>query len=984
MPDLRDNPELESYIIEHLDEAIEKGYIQPYFQPVIRTVSRQLCGMEALARWKDPVWGLLPPDSFIGVLEKHRRIHELDACILRQVCALYREAVAGRGVLIPISVNLSRLDYELCDIFAVVEEAVQTYMMPRSFLCIEITESALNENGALMHTYIDRFREAGYQVWMDDFGSGYSSLNVLKDFEFDELKVDMWFLSDFHQRSRKILSSIVHMAKEIEIQTLVEGVETEEQFEFLRNIGFEKVQGYLFGRPLPYMDCIRHVLDQGLTVEAPMHRNYYDTLGRVDVLSATPFLSQADRAGLISGRELNSIPLAVLELRSGYARLLLTNDAFDEATGAIDWAGVFGDIDTDPTSPDVILLRNISPHAQQLLEEARTSGSGKMYFVDSGEYYEIRAKRVAGAGELCSILLRMDNLSRVSEISRQEQLDGSLRAMYALYDQVAVVDLEKNSFTSLLSDAKEVQRPQEEDLSATYLRYAQQWIFPEDRQRFLLLTDISTFEQRMAESGRGFLCAHLRAKDLRGSYNWKLYLFLRIRDGVYYMLVRNAEAEVMDFLTLSSGMAEDAGDPFAAASLWRNFTLNSSLKFFWKDSQRRFVGASRSFLDFYGFHSMDDILGKTDEEMGWHLNAAPYQSDEWRVIREGVSTHSVPGSCLVRGENQRIMASKMPLYDRRGRIAGLLGYFFQSDELEGGTEEKKKQSRIDTLTGLLNARGISEEMYVYRDAYDLRKTDFARIHISVRDFNVANQRFGYDFGDSVIRAVAAALSRCCGNRASVGRVNGSRFVVLKQFTDLEVLDRLLYRLKRIPEEIPTVEGIPFSLYLSVGVALYGDVKDPVALISQADARMLLDTAGAAPTEQLQENLSQLFQVYEELPLSFSVYQYRPAEEGREADAVLLYANRRFARMVHMKHEAMLGHTVRELFPVLEAWWFEVARAAALEGKESEGLLYYPLSDVDFHYAVCQIIGPGFCAFTYQSEARKGEKAERAEKAEDTA
>ena len=199
------NSELERYIVEHLHEAIEKNYIKPYFQPVIRTVSRQLCGMEALARWEDPVWGLLPPGSFIDVLERHRLIHLLDSCIIRQVCTLYREAVQGRGVLIPISINLSRLDYELCDIFAVVEEAVQSNMMPRSFLCIEITESALNENAALMRQYIDRFRNAGYQVWMDDFGSGYSSLNVLKDFMFDELIVYLWFLSDFHQRSRKIL-----------------------------------------------------------------------------------------------------------------------------------------------------------------------------------------------------------------------------------------------------------------------------------------------------------------------------------------------------------------------------------------------------------------------------------------------------------------------------------------------------------------------------------------------------------------------------------------------------------------------------------------------------------------------------------------------------------------------------------------------------------------------------------------------------------
>lgn len=233
--------DLEQYILDHLDEAIARGYIHVYVQPVVRTLTRQVCGMEALARWQDPVHGLLMPGIFIDVLEKHRRIHKLDLYMVRKICEHYR--YSGNRADVPVSVNLSRLDYELCDIFFEVESEVRANKVPRSHLCIEITESALSENEDLMRDYIDRFRKAGYAVWMDDFGSGYSSLNVLKDFELDELKIDMRFLSDFHNRSKMILASIIQMAKHINIQTLAEGVETEEQFAFLRNIGCEKVQG---------------------------------------------------------------------------------------------------------------------------------------------------------------------------------------------------------------------------------------------------------------------------------------------------------------------------------------------------------------------------------------------------------------------------------------------------------------------------------------------------------------------------------------------------------------------------------------------------------------------------------------------------------------------------------------------------------------------------------------------------------------------
>ncbi|MBQ9493731.1 MAG: EAL domain-containing protein [Oscillibacter sp.] len=962
MPELAKNSELEQYIISHLDEAIEKKYIKPYFQPVIRTVSRQLCGMEALARWDDPVWGLLPPASFIDVLEKRRRIHELDSCIIRQVCTLYREAVQGRGVLIPISINLSRLDYELCDIFSIVEDAVQSNMMPRSFLCIEITESALNDNAALMHQYIDRFRNAGYQVWMDDFGSGYSSLNVLKDFLFDELKVDMWFLSDFHQRSRKILSSIVHMAKEIEIQTLVEGVETEEQFRFLRNIGFEKVQGYLFGKPMPYLECIRHVLEQGLSVEAPMHRGYYDTLGRLDVLSATPFLSPEDRKSLISGRELNSIPLAVLELRDETVRLLLTNDAFDEASGAIDWLTIFGNIETDPDMRDAIRLRDMSAHMERLLEEARSSGNGKMYFVDNGEYFELQAKRIAGRGKLCSILLRLDNLSRGAEISRQEKLDEGLRAIYSLFDQVAVMDIEKMSFTPLYADSKEVQAPTEEDLQHVHHRYSEEWIYAEDRARFLLLTDPSTLAERVAQSGRGYVSAHLRTRLFHGNFIWKLYTLMYVRDSIYFMLVRDAQSEVTEFITLSGGQSDDAEATFQPASLWQNFTLNSALKFFWKDKERRFMGASRSFLDFYGFQSLKDILGKTDEDMGWHLHADSYQNDEWSVIREGVSTHNVPGSCIVRGENQNIVASKMPIYNRSGQIEGLLGYFFQVDEFPG-SQTSLRQSRLDTLTGLLNARGLAEDLYSYQDEYELRKIDFARIHLSVKDFNLTNQKFGYDFGDSVIRAVANTIMRCCGTTSSVARVNGSNFVILTQFHQQKDLDKLVSCLRNVPGEIHVVDGVPFSPYLSIGVSIYSDTENLSEQASQAEARMSVDNTNSHYSSQIAENMAELFHMYDHLPIAFAVYYIRAPKQ----DATTLYVNRRFLQETRHPRSAVIGKNIDQIFPMLPERWYELAHRAAMAGEEAEESLYYPLLDVHWRLTASQIIGPGYCAFTYQRE-----------------
>ena len=174
--------DLTAYITENFQKALDNHYIQPFYQPVIRTLSRHLCSFEALARWIDPEIGMIYPDEFIPVLEKIQKIHLLDACIIRQACARIRISMERGENAVPVSVNLSRLDFTLCDIFTVVDNIVREYRVPHECIYVEITESLMAEQKDMMLEIVNRFRNAGYQVWMDDFGSGYSSLNVLKEF----------------------------------------------------------------------------------------------------------------------------------------------------------------------------------------------------------------------------------------------------------------------------------------------------------------------------------------------------------------------------------------------------------------------------------------------------------------------------------------------------------------------------------------------------------------------------------------------------------------------------------------------------------------------------------------------------------------------------------------------------------------------------------------------------------------------------------
>lgn len=204
-----------SYVIEHLDEAIEKHWVRVHYQPIVRTISGQLCAMEGLARWDDPNWGFLTPPFFISILEQHNLIHKLDAFLIEEVCRNHARIRKAGLPSVPVSLNLSRLDFINCDIFAIVERAVRKYNVPRDLLHLEIVENILTDRNKKIGEVLDRFRAAGYEIWMDDFGSGYSSLKFLKDQRFDLLKMDMAFLKSDTQRARDIIISIISMDKRI-------------------------------------------------------------------------------------------------------------------------------------------------------------------------------------------------------------------------------------------------------------------------------------------------------------------------------------------------------------------------------------------------------------------------------------------------------------------------------------------------------------------------------------------------------------------------------------------------------------------------------------------------------------------------------------------------------------------------------------------------------------------------------------------------
>ena len=242
----------EDNISKLLDEAIEKGLIVPYYQPKYDSVTGKLSGSEALARWIDEEGCIIPPNSFIPILEDSCLITKLDWYILEKVCAFIRKQLDNGITPVTVSVNFSRVHTYESDFVGLLCGIVDKYKVPHKYIEVEITESALTKGRVYIIDFISRIRSSGFAVAIDDFGSGLSSLNFLKDVPATVLKIDKSLLSGNceNEKERIVLESIFNFAQRLNLVTVAEGVETKEQLGFLRTCGCELIQGFYFCKPV--------------------------------------------------------------------------------------------------------------------------------------------------------------------------------------------------------------------------------------------------------------------------------------------------------------------------------------------------------------------------------------------------------------------------------------------------------------------------------------------------------------------------------------------------------------------------------------------------------------------------------------------------------------------------------------------------------------------------------------------------------------
>ena len=913
---------LREHIIETIDEAISKEYIKVYYQPIVHVLSGRLCGYEGLARWIDPKFGFLSPADFISTLENARLIHRLDTYMINKICQDTHKFKNNGWTIVPVSVNLSALDFQMADMPIIADQAIKENELPPDFLNIEITESALSGDRQDVQDVLDRFHQSGFEIWMDNFGSKYSSLNILEDVTVDLLKVDMRFLKTFHtsSRSRIILKNIMNMAKELGIRTLMEGVEDEDVLEFLRQTGCEKAQGYLFGKPA-LMEGFNHV---NLKPEPKNVRKYYNNIGNINLLSQTPLQTgwseEKNKNGDVS--EFNGIPLAIVEFDGKNFHFLMSNHNFRKVFEAL---GVGGRKTPDGVFNNPMLQFSLKARnaARQCIFEGNEIVRD---FVTSAGFHNLRFRCIAYNEETNTgaLLAVVEQVSGSDTLKRQERKNIALRFLYSLYSRIDLLKLDGTEIENIyLNSSRYRDTFVKTSVEVSVKNFAKHNIYVEDQQKFINLYNIENIEKNFADGRVEQLTDYFRTINDDGIYTWQMYMQVPIViKGEKYILscVREIDMEKMRRLPDIDRMGIEYYDmpsnPIFLLIAARAFTSTfgyGSFEQFLNNSFFLEINLTKNLIlhihiggdgildsKYYEGMNYDDFLVEINkrsllEEDIVEVDRIFNRNSLLEAYKNGITSGQLEFLRHVEGDSkQRWVQSAYQLreYSKTGDIYAFM-LTFDIDSYRRMSEHMVMLIERDNLTGLYN-RGTVIKM-ILKHLSTLNDGKAALIILDLDNFKQINDRFGHDCGDMIIKDAALRMKQVFSQRGLVSRIGGDEFLVFLQDLDYTDVDILLSNFSSSIKEIE-YHGQRLTYTMSIGYAVYPEHGTDYRILYQnADMALYsVKMSGRAnyklfSTNMLNVNRKQLGfginQLSEGMPGGFLVYRDNETLE-------ILFANKR--------------------------------------------------------------------------------------------
>lgn len=801
------NDTILDYIASHFKEALLSGCITVCYEPVLRALTGKICAFEALARWHDPEYGDIAPHDFIPVLEAHDKVHLLDYFVTKVTMQNLHTRRRQKLPIVPVILNLSRRDFLVSDPVRVLNHLTEKYRLPRIYFQVEITETAFVEDEAIITKAIGHLRQNGYSVTLDNFGEGHSSLAALQRNAIDEISLDGIFFDNFTEATRQLLTSILLMAKTLGIHTAAEGVRTEDQADFLRRIGCEKMQGPIcrtMARPLE-----EGALAQPYRFETRLEQQIFHRAGLTNLVTETPTALFSD-----DGNHLH-----ILTTNASYQKMLRLShfDSLPEANKLL------------LELPQVIHVR------LRALADA-TIRSHQMetdLFISNGRYFYLKLHNIAGTNGFYIHRAELQFLQQGQKSSTGEEYDHIVRHLMRFYHDIYLIDNQQNRIeiiTASISSKRAGSHLQ--GIMTAFMRFARLHIHQDDQRRFLqYIHGLAQGNQIPLASTKFDL---FRVKVPNGGFHWTNFSLTSFRynehpcqllclhDFVFEELPDRAK--IINTVMASYGfttLPEDQKRQLSDAALWQTLTQFSSRKLFWKDRDGRFCGASPAFLRYYGIQNINELIGKADRDLGWHLADTYMDQGEMTILQKGAPIHNGHGRCIARGRQHAISFSKYPIYQGT-EIVGLLGEFRDVEEERNYHQLQRKLYLIDEETDLYNYRGMILASVEFADNLRQNKVGYVGAMFVVPEFASFAKLYGNSVRHAALQRICAIIKKTMPTATVIAHTGSGVFVLFLKGQTVGTMRTFIEQIQAELTAITEIEGL--ACHFSMRYALESGSK----------------------------------------------------------------------------------------------------------------------------------------------------------------
>ena len=826
------------YIIDNLDRALSERWIQVYYQPIIRAANGRVCDEEALARWIDPERGFMSPADFIPILEDARLIYKLDLYMTERLLEKMAEQKKAGLFVVPSSVNISRSDFEACDIVEEIRKRVDASGFGRDMITIEITESTIGRNFEYMKKQVERFQELGFKVWMDDYGSGYSSPVILQKLHFDTIKLDMEFLANFDKGddSKIILSSLIKMAIGLGMDTVVEGVETKEQAEFLKEVGCTKLQGYYYCKPIPVEQIMaRYQSKTAIGFENPDETGYYSTLGRVNLYELSV---SADNSNDFDNY-FNTMPMAIVEIREKNISVIRCNKTFKEFyisnVSKIQFTKSLDDDDFD--KPFRNALMHCANEGRQTILDLYSRFGKKIHML-------IRRLAVNPVNDARSMVVVILSISDESSMENGLSYDAVAQALSADYRYLFHVDLESERFVEYRPDDEygdiKYERRGENYFSESR-KDAAVYIYEEDREYFTGIFTKENVVKSIDEHGAFTLTYRINTPEGPSFVDMKA---IRIgREGRYIIIaVYNVDARMRTQKEMER-INEERMVYSRISALAGNYIAYYTVE---PDTGKYIVFSATREFDELGLSKVGDDFYKDAVKEGKSMIFAEDREMFVKAITKAKILKQIEKKGMFRlvyrvidGEDTRYVCLKAAMVIENGKKTMIVGVSDVDEQIKRDRDYTIKLSaarnkvNLDELTGVKNKHAfIDVENQIDTQIEEGNITSFALVILDIIGVHVVNDRQGHRAGDEFIKQGCRSICEVF-HHSPVFRVGGDEFAVVAAGRDYEQIDVLMDALMK-RNKLNASRG---GLLIAAGMARYNNDANVDTVFRRADRAM---------------------------------------------------------------------------------------------------------------------------------------------------